>query len=239
MKTHRFIWHSFALQHCRQLLIQYGNYNRYTAAPVAVPLSLLFSAGQFAVVPAADMAASFQSLSEQQLFYSIAEGDTKAFDEFYRRTNRLMYNQCIKHIKSRTVAEELLQDAYVQLWKSRHLLKDVNYPLAYVFRIVNHLIHKYLTNGNNHRQILDINEHTQVLQTPEKEAACNKYDTKVVMQRVQEAIRQLPTQQQHVFRLNKLEGYSYKEIAALLNISVSAVGAYLVEAQRKIRAAMA
>lgn len=181
---------------------------------------------------------SFRTLTEHQLFAAIAADDARAFDEFYRRTSRSMYAHCIKHVKSKLVAEELLQDTYVQLWKSRHLLKEIDQPVSYVFKIVSRAIHKYLTDQQNRRQVLDINDQTNVLQTIENDAAYNRVNTKIAMQHIEKAILQLPSQQQAVFRLNKLEGYSYKETAAVLGISVSAVGAYLAEAQRKIRAAL-
>jgi RNA polymerase sigma-70 factor (ECF subfamily) len=181
---------------------------------------------------------SFHTLTEHQLFTAITAGDARAFDEFYRRTSRAMYAHCIKHVKSKLVAEELLQDTYVQLWKSRHLLKEIDQPVSYVFKIVSRAIHKYLTNRQHRRQVLDINDQTNVLQTIENEAPYNRVNTKIAMQHIEKAILQLPPQQQAVFRLSKLEGYSYKETAAVLGISVSAVGAYLAEAQRKIRAAL-
>ena len=52
---------------------------------------------------------------------------------------------------------------------------------------------------------------------------------------IDQVIEQLPLQQQRVFRLCKLEGYSYAEAAAILQVSASTVSNHLTAAVKSVR----
>jgi RNA polymerase sigma-70 factor (ECF subfamily) len=134
------------------------------------------------------------------------------------------------------VATELLQETYITLWQGRKHLVNVTYPRAYLIRIASRAVYRYLSHKNNSRQILELYEADQLLQ-PEI-AGHVSLETKEILQMIEIAVRQLPPQQQEVFRLNKYEGLSYKEIADQLHISVSTVGNYLDIAMRKVRASV-
>jgi RNA polymerase sigma-70 factor (ECF subfamily) len=175
-------------------------------------------------------------VEERELLRAIAGNDADAFRTFYELTSSRVYGYCLKMGKSVQVATELLQETYITLWQGRKHLINVTYPRAYLIRIASRAVYRYLSHKNNSRQILELYEADQLLQ-PEI-AGHVSLETKEILQMIEIAVRQLPPQQQEVFRLNKYEGLSYKEIADQLHISVSTVGNYLDIAMRKVRASV-
>jgi RNA polymerase sigma-70 factor, ECF subfamily len=58
--------------------------------------------------------------SDQALMHHIADGDTGAFAELYRRHSRHALLQARKLCASREVAEEVAQETFISLWRSAH-----------------------------------------------------------------------------------------------------------------------
>jgi RNA polymerase sigma-70 factor (ECF subfamily) len=177
------------------------------------------------------------SEEERQLFRDIANNDQEAFRAFYELTSSRVYGYCMKMGKSVPVATELLQETYLTLWKERKYLAEVIYPRAYVVRIASRAVYKYFSKRNNSRQVIELYEADQLLQ-PLDMAAHASLETKEILQVIENAVRKLPPQQEKVFRMNKLEGFSYKEISEQLGLSISTVGNYLEIAMKKVRASV-
>ena len=55
---------------------------------------------------------------EAELLRRVALGDRAAFDELYARYSRPLFAYILKFLKDRMLAEEVLQDAFVKIWKT-------------------------------------------------------------------------------------------------------------------------
>jgi RNA polymerase sigma-70 factor (ECF subfamily) len=55
-------------------------------------------------------------------------------------------------------------------------------------------------------------------------------------QRIRHLINELPPQMRLVFQLNRYEGFSYEEIAGLLDISVNSVKTHMFRALKSLKA---
>ncbi|MEO1241214.1 MAG: RNA polymerase sigma factor [Pseudomonadota bacterium] len=69
--------------------------------------------------------------------------------------------------------------------------------------------------------------------SPEKQASLRE-DVSITMA----AIEALPDRPRRAFMMNRFDGLSYKEIAALMNVSESSVEKYMIEALKKLRSSM-
>lgn len=57
---------------------------------------------------------------EAELIRRIAKGERTAFDELYARYSRPLFSYILKFLRDRMLAEEVLQDAFVKIWKTAH-----------------------------------------------------------------------------------------------------------------------
>ena len=55
---------------------------------------------------------------EAELIRRIAAGERGAFDELYFRYSRPLFSYAFKFLRDRMIAEEVLQDAFVKIWRT-------------------------------------------------------------------------------------------------------------------------
>lgn len=161
------------------------------------------------------------------------EGDESAFREIYNCFGSKVYRFAFSFLKEKHHSEEMVQETFLLLWENRAKL-DENRPLEpYLFTITKRLVldqlRKKISTANLRTKLLTkISEHHN-----ETEEQIIFSDMLVYAEK---AIRELPQQQQTVFRLSRVEGLSYDEIADRLNLSRNTVKNHLVVAVKKLKA---
>ena len=166
------------------------------------------------------------------LFQRVANDDHDAFRNLFDLYADRMYAAVYHHTKSRFIAEELVQEVFVSLWRHRGQLHVVEDPTAYLYRTVFNHINNYMIKAANQRRILD--------QATERMAAENdttrqELEAREMKKIISAAIGQLPPQKRTIYRLSREQGLSYQEIAVQLGISPNTVKNHLVEAMKLLR----
>lgn len=57
---------------------------------------------------------------EAELLRRIGNGERGAFDELYARYSRPLFSYILRFLRDRMLAEEVLQDAFVKIWRTAH-----------------------------------------------------------------------------------------------------------------------
>lgn len=170
---------------------------------------------------------------EKELFIRIADGDEAAFREVFHHYNRRIYPFVVKMIKREHLAEEIVQDVFTKIWIKRKLLPQISSPPSYIFTMAtNRTLDELKKISNDSRLIKEVMQAMERIGRNEIE---EWLDGKESEHLINEAISTLPPQRQKIYRLNRMEGKSYKEIAEELNISVSTVKNQLTEAVHNIK----
>lgn len=173
------------------------------------------------------------SNDEKLLFALIAKGDTEAFTEIFHKYNRRLYPFVLKMINSDYLAEEIVQEVFMNLWSKRESLKDIRSPQAYIFTMAtNRTLNQVKKISNESRLIQEV---MQAMKNIHSESIEEWMEGKETEHLLHEAIDRMPPQRQLVYKLSRQEGKSYKEIAEELNISPKTVQAHLVEAVHSIK----
>lgn len=160
--------------------------------------------------------------------------------EAYKKLYSLLCSRLIHFsasiVYSYHLAEEIVSDVFVMLWQKRRQLQHVNNPLVYLYVSTKNLSLNSLQQQKKHQHarldMLDVNA-LSIL----PDAEHNLVSAEVSL-RIEQAVRSLPARCQLIFRLIKLDGLSYKEVAALLDISPKTVDAQLAIAVKKISRAI-
>jgi RNA polymerase sigma-70 factor (ECF subfamily) len=133
------------------------------------------------------------------------------------------------------VAEEIVQDVMLELWRRREKLDVSGSPQAYLFqstrnRALNHLRHARVEQRGEPHLAID-------------EAQRSTADAELVEEEIGVALRQavdeLPPRCREVFELSRVHGLKYAEIAQTLGVSVKAVEAQMGKALRTLRERLA
>jgi len=175
-------------------------------------------------------------INETALFTELAEGNEKSFEIIYRHYVKRLFPYVEKLLKVPELAEELIQEIFVQVWINRQNFADVQHPTAYLFSIANRQALKYLKKVANDQRILkSITDFAETSRNETEELILLRESQKAI----DEAVAQLPAQRRLIWDLSRNEGLSHEQIAAQLNISKNTVKNQMVHAIRHIRAFLA
>ena len=161
---------------------------------------------------------------------AIKNGDTKAFEQAYSAYRGKLFAYFLKKTNSQEDAKDLLQTTFCKLWQYRRSLSGEYLPEQQLFYIARTVFIDYLRKENKLHKI----KTSAKLNAAENQPAENVYAFDV-QARLQNSLAGMPAIRKKIFELNKLEGYSYKEIAAMLAIPVKSVDNNLTKALKHLR----
>ncbi|WP_164849839.1 RNA polymerase sigma factor [Mucilaginibacter limnophilus] len=171
-------------------------------------------------------------LSETERIAGLIAGDENAFTLLYQEYSAKVYRLAYKFLKSKEQSEEIVQEAFINLWLSRQKLETTGNLWLYLYVITKRL------SLNALRQVYKSADLTgKLLQSIKIDHNSTEEDILAhdLEQYTDKLIEKLPKQQQLIFKLSRIEGLSHKEIAEQLNISQNTVKNHMVEALKTLK----
>jgi len=160
------------------------------------------------------------------------KNDRKAQIKIYELLSKGMYNTSLRIVKNSMVAEDVVQEAFIKVFKSlTNFRGEVPFEI-WLRRIV---INKSIDELRKEKIYFtdNLNEFDQ----PNYEEAItdfeNKPDEKLIGE-IKKQINELPDGFRIIFTLFYLEGYDHEEISQILNISASTSRSQLTRAKARI-----
>ncbi|AMP97520.1 hypothetical protein AY601_0567 [Pedobacter cryoconitis] len=150
--------------------------------------------------------------------------DGKAFGELYRRMYPTLKKYAIYLVKDVEEAQLILNDVFIAIWKNNTRISNEK---AYLFRAVKNASTNYHKVSRINFLHLEEEELPDILD--ETADPAQLYLDKDRNRILYSLIDQMPERRRLVFYLFRIDGFSYKEIAALLDISVRTVEDHLVK----------
>lgn len=160
------------------------------------------------------------------------EGNEEAFKCVYDHYYRKVYQYAYSYLKNKEQSEEIVQETFLKIWLNRKTLNELLPIAPYLFTICHRLV------LDAFRKAATVNILKANLQRTATET--DNHTEEVIMladlkRFSDEAIAELPKQQQMVFKLSRSEDLTYEEIAERLNISKNTVRNHLVVALKSLR----
>jgi RNA polymerase sigma factor (sigma-70 family) len=164
------------------------------------------------------------------------QGDQKAQFELYELYARAMYNLCLRMLKNQPDAEDVLQNAFIDVFGKLHSFRFESSVGAWIKRIVVNNCINFLK--KRRFEILELNEAITADEGSEKwkeHAGAGNDQPAYDIKAIQKAIFNLPQGYRIIFSLYLLEGYDHEEIAEILDISISTSKSQYSRAKKKLR----
>jgi RNA polymerase sigma-70 factor, ECF subfamily len=161
-------------------------------------------------------AAQFDDDADGWLVNKARAGDMDAYEVLVRRHRDRIYRIALRMLGDRHDAEDIAQDVVIQVWTALAGFTGASSFTTWLYRIVVNRCLNQLRRRRWTRPVLESD--------PQPTAGAE--DTVIARQRAgaaMEAIAALPSDQRAVIVLHQLEGLSYREVAAVVNISEDAV----------------
>ena len=158
--------------------------------------------------------------NEKLLIEQLVKGNKKAFTVIYKFYRNDVYGYSISMLKTNELAEEIVQDVFLNIWKHRDRLNpDLSFK-SFVFTTTRNLTLNLISKVANNRKLKEA-----VFYSSQK--AYSTTDNKIIQADYEslknQAIELLPPKCRIIFELSRNEDMSYKEISEKLNISLSTV----------------
>lgn len=162
--------------------------------------------------------------------------DTLAFELVFNANFSPLIAYAMRFLDEREEAEEIVQDVFVKFWDKCAELAPGSSVKSYLYRSVHNTCLNYLKHQkvkDTYRQyVIGFLEHTAEMTTEER-------DPDLLRQEILAEIDNLPPRCSEIFKLSRLDGLKYHEIAEHLDISIKTVEVQMGKALRVLREKLA
>ncbi|SHM10651.1 RNA polymerase sigma-70 factor, ECF subfamily [Chitinophaga jiangningensis] len=157
--------------------------------------------------------------------------DEKAYQSIFLHFHPRLFRFCFSVLKDAEASEEIVSDILLKVWTMDHRLNFIEDIELYLFRAAKNACFTWISQQK--RKATTALEDFDTADT--NSSAENVYIRNETKREIEYAISTLPQQCQLVFRLAKEEGFSYKRIGAVLDISQNTIESHMRTALKRIR----
>jgi RNA polymerase sigma factor (sigma-70 family) len=157
-------------------------------------------------------------------------GDTSSYKTIYQKYAKAMYNTSLRIVNNTADAEDVLQEAFVDAFRS---LNDFHYHSTFGAWLKRIVINKSINILRKRKmQLVELDStNAHVLSDDER---LDEQDLQLKVDQVKRGIQKLADGYRTVISLYLLEGYDQEEISEILGISHNTVRTQYIRAKQKL-----
>ncbi len=157
---------------------------------------------------------------DKRTIENLKNGDQAAFRTIYNLLGVKIFHFCNKLLPSKNEAEDVVQKTFLALWEQRTQLDSSKDLVKYIYSIARYNTYQAFRNYllSHDKANSDVDKIIFPQNTTNEEIDFS--ETQHILTKI---IEQLPPKRKEIFKLNRFEGLTYREIATRLNISENTV----------------
>ncbi|ERJ60911.1 RNA polymerase sigma factor [Sphingobacterium paucimobilis] len=165
-------------------------------------------------------------------FEQFRDGDEQVFESVYHAYYKTLFTKINNLCNDTELSNEVIQETFIQLFINKEKIKEPEalYPFLYT-------VSKRMAISAFRKSVvrMQYQEYLQYTFEESSEARGLSILDDDMTSRIHEMIDELPTEQKKVFKMNKIEEMSYKEIAESVGVSPHTVRNQIANATKLIR----
>ncbi len=190
------------------------------------------------------MQATYLALeSDIQLMCRVRGGDWHSYDMLLERHRKPLISFLFRIVRNEGVAEELSQEVFLRVYRSRERYEPTAKFITWLFRIATHVAINWLRDSRraDNTERLDKDEKSGIFrQFPDCKPTAEQALLALAQAReIRRAIQCLSANQRAAVIMHKYKGFDYIQIAGVLGCSDSAVKSLLFRAYERLRSLLA
>jgi RNA polymerase sigma-70 factor (ECF subfamily) len=235
----------------RQVSVQLSGARRVRAVVGSIALDrsmLVGGSAQQSTEPAAVVRGALaepvvlEMLTDAEVMLRVAAGDDSAIDYLVEKYRRPMMSFMYRMTHNQAVAEELAQEVFLRVYRSRQSYAASAKFTTWLYRIATNLAVNHARDTKHERpeNVVNIDEPDSetgtTLEVPD--AGLNAEQSLLRRERmaaIRQQVESLPERQRMAVLMHKYQGMDYKQIAAVLKLSESATKSLLFRAYETLR----
>jgi len=205
------------------------------------------TAGKFPIYGMPRPALDLPNLPDADVVVLAQQGREPAFRELIRRYERPVFSLIYRMVRDSTVSEDLAQDAFIKVLNHLDKYRPEFKFSSWLFKIANnvaidHLRRRQLNtvsiDGSPNAMTATEVEATSFDLADQAESPLDELASRELGSIIEEAIGQLRPEYRNCIMLRHVEGRSYEEIAATLDLPLGTVKTYIHRARQQLREAL-
>jgi RNA polymerase sigma-70 factor (ECF subfamily) len=177
-------------------------------------------------------------LSEAEAIRLSQQGDAAAFERIYRLHNRRVYSLCLRMVGNTAEAEDLTQEAFLQLFRKIQTFRGESAFSTWLHRlVVNVVLMRLRRKSLAETSLEEATEPDEETGGPRRDIGAPDPLMSGSIDRVnlERAVEQLPPGYKMVFVLHDMQGYEHNEIAKIMDCSIGNSKSQLHKARTRLR----
>jgi RNA polymerase sigma-70 factor (ECF subfamily) len=155
----------------------------------------------------------------------------QAFEELVKRYQQPLFNFVCRYVGERSVAEDLTQEVFLRVWQAAPRFEARGKVSTWIFKIAYNLSMNEIKRRRRYQ-----NFYKGFWDDARAESLFSKQrDSRELEEDIMRALAQIPENQRAALLLRVNDGFSYKEISEILNVSPAAVESLIFRARTKLR----
>jgi RNA polymerase sigma-70 factor (ECF subfamily) len=177
------------------------------------------------------------NLTEAEAIVRAKEGDAAGFEHLYRAHCRRVYSLCLRMIKNPADAEDLTQQAFLQLFRKIGTFRGESGFSTWLHRVTVNIVLMHIRRKKPTELLAEDLEHHSSNDGSPRELGSGDPSMVSAIDRLNltRAVRKLPFGYKRLFLLYDVIGYEHSEIAGLLGCSTGCSKSQLHKARRRLR----
>lgn len=174
---------------------------------------------------------------DEELVRAVVNGDETAFEQLVRKYKNAVFNTIYRYIGYYDDVEDVAQEVFIKVWRKASSFKGKSKFSTWLYRIV---VNECLGYRRKHRRTsVSLDGLTDAGITPKSLTTETTVNERAQVQMVRKSMSELPQRQRLALILSHYDGYSYKEIAEIMKISVSSVESLIYRAKQSLKKKLA
>ncbi len=177
-------------------------------------------------------------MPEAEAILLAQQGNAAAFERLYRLHNRRVYSLCLRMVGNTAEAEDLTQEAFLQLFRKIATFRGESAFSTWLHRLaVNVVLMKLRRKSGNESSLEQMTEPDEESGTPRRDFGTVDLTLVGSLDRInlQRAVEQLPPGYKAIFVLHDVQGYEHNEIAEIMGCSIGNSKSQLHKARMRLR----
>ena len=181
-------------------------------------------------------------MGEAEIIEKLKQEDENAFRQLVEKYQQLVVNTCFGLVHNMEDAEDIAQDVFIEVHRSIHKFRANSRLSTWLYRIAVNRSLNHIRDNKRRKWFQPLEdsskigkEHVFNVTSPKTDSPDSEMEKNQRAALLYQAIDSLAKNQRIAFTLNKYEDMSYKEIAEVMEISLSSVESLMHRAKKNLQ----
>lgn len=163
-------------------------------------------------------------MNEKELIARLQARDEAAFEELIRQYEKKVYSLCVRMCGNAEDAEEAAQDAFLALWRGIDRFRQESSLSTWIYRLASNACIDLMRRKKKGAGSVSLDDEELFVDAvdpaPQPHEEAERRETQRLLQ---EGLLSLPAEYRSILLLREIEGLSYSEISAALDLELGTV----------------